>query len=151
MRARRLAGKSIRFSAELSLAAWLSSNFVEHVLTAQRFSNSLCFVLRERMIGIGARDLENTVVKHHHSERAERDARRDDDLVNVVDTKATGLLDPVFEKGVAESVFSFGLGKVCPFDNETIFAHFSKRFGEQFSGPRAPPAGNFIIRNQKKE
>src|ERR1041384_4911715 len=66
-----------------SLTAWLSSDFVKHVLTSQRFGDSFCLVLGQRMVGIGARNLENAVVQHYHSQRAERDTRTDDDLIHV--------------------------------------------------------------------
>src|SRR6185295_4569076 len=107
-----------------SLTAWLSSDFVEHVLTSQRFGNTFGLVLGQRVIGIGARNLENAVVKHYHSQRAECDTRTDNNLIHVVKTKMTCLFNPIFDKRIAQSVFGFRIGEVRAFNDETIFAHF---------------------------
>jgi hypothetical protein len=37
------------------------------------------------------------------------------------------LFHPVFDEGIAQSVFGLRLGKKRAFDNETIFAHFFGR------------------------
>src|SRR5215813_2950703 len=60
-----------------SLTAWLSSDFVEHILTSQCFGDSFGLVLGQRVVRIGARNLENAFVKHYHSQRAEGDTRTD--------------------------------------------------------------------------
>src|SRR6185369_10827133 len=70
-----------------SFTAWLSSHFVEHVLTSQRFSDSFGLVLGQRVVRIGARNLENAIVNHYHSEGAECDTRTDDDLIHVVNSE----------------------------------------------------------------
>src|ERR1700750_1859605 len=107
-----------------SLNAWLSSNFVEHVLTSQRFGDSFGLVFGQRMVRIGARNLENAVVKHYDSERAECDTGTNDNLVHVVKAKTARLFDPIFDKRIAQSVFGFRLGEIRAFDDETIFRHF---------------------------
>src|SRR5215216_1812108 len=98
-----------------SLTAWLSSDFVEHVLTPQSFGNSFGLVLGQRVLRIGARNLENPVVKHHHSERAEGDARTDDDLIHVVNAEPACLFNPILDKRIAQSVFGFRLGEIRAF------------------------------------
>jgi hypothetical protein len=111
----------------LSVTAWLGSDFVEHVLTSQRLGDTFGLVLGQRVIGIGARNLEDAVVNHYHSKRAEGDARTDDDLVHVVQAKMAGLFNPIFDEWIAQSVFGFRLGEIRAFDDETIFAHFFGR------------------------
>src|SRR5215216_1203176 len=54
-----------------SLTAWLSSDFFEHVVTTQRFRDSFGLVLGQRVVRLGARNLENAIVEHHNSQRAE--------------------------------------------------------------------------------
>src|SRR6185369_1391891 len=121
-----------------SLTAWLSSNFVEHVLTSQRFGDSFGLVFGQGMVSIGARNLENAVVNHYHSKRAERHTRTDDDLIHVVNAKMACLFNPIFDKRIAQSVFGFRLGEIRAFDDETIFAHFfgllSWSFGQNVGG-----------------
>jgi hypothetical protein len=107
-----------------SLTAWFGSDLIEHILAAQRFGNAFGRVLGERMFGIGAGDLEDAVVEHHYSEQTESHARRDQNLIHVVDAKAAGLFDPILDEGIAQSMFGLRLGKIRAFDNETIFAHF---------------------------
>src|SRR6185369_12304597 len=76
-------------------------DFVKHVLTTKCFGNAFGGVFVQRMIRIRARDLKHAVVQHHDTERAECNAGRHEDLVHVMDAKAAGLFDPIFEKGVA--------------------------------------------------
>ena len=76
------------------------------------------------MFRIGARNLENAVVEHYHAQRAECHTRIDYDLIHVVNAEATRLFNPIFDEGIAQSVFGFGLGEIRAFDDETIFAHF---------------------------
>src|SRR4029079_15223135 len=106
-----------------SVTAWLSFDFVEHVLTSQCVGDSFGLVLGQRVVRIGARNFENAVVNHYHSERAECDTRTDDDLIHVVNAEAACLFDPIFDERIAQSVFGFRLGKIRAFDDETIFAH----------------------------
>src|SRR5436190_16952644 len=110
--------------AVLLFTAWLSFDFVEHVLASQCFRDSLGCVLRQWMFRIGARDFENTVIQHHDSQLAECHAGSNQDFVHVVETKASRLFDPIFNEGIAQSVLSLRLGKIRAFDDETIFAHF---------------------------
>src|ERR1041385_8793664 len=94
-------------SISVSLTAWLSSDFVEHVLTSQCLSDTFRLVLGQWMIRIGARNLENAVVDHHNSQRAECDAGKDDDLIHVVNAETACLFNPIFNEGIAQSVFGF--------------------------------------------
>ena len=107
-----------------SLTAWFGVDLVEHVLASQRFGNAFRRVLRERVFGIGAGDLEDAGVKHHYSEQTESHAWRDQNLIHVVDAKAAGFFDPILDEWIAQSMFGLRLGKIRAFDNETIFAHF---------------------------
>src|SRR6185503_11360183 len=111
-------------SASLFVTTWLSSDLVKHVLTSQCFSDCLRLVFGQGMLRISTRDLEDAVVKHHHSQRAESHTRGDQDLIHVVDSEATGLFDPILDEGVAQSVLGLRLGEIRAFDNETIFQHF---------------------------
>src|SRR3569832_1738816 len=111
-------------SMSVSLTAWLSSNFVEHVLTSQCLRDTFGLVFGQWMIRIGARNLENAIVEHHDTERAECNAGTDDDLIHVVNAETAGLFNPIFDEGLAQSVFGFRLVKIRVFDDETIFAHF---------------------------
>jgi len=81
-------------------------------------------VLGQRVVRIGARNLENAVVNHYYSQRAECDTRKNDDLIHVVKAKTARLFDPIFDERIAQSVFGFRLGEIRAFDDETIFAHF---------------------------
>src|SRR6185369_15904987 len=92
-------------SNSVSLTAWLSSNFVEHVLTSQRFRDAFGFMFGQRVIRIRAGNFEDAVVEHHHAERAEGDAGTDDDLVHVVKTETACLFNPILDKRIAQSVF----------------------------------------------
>ena len=116
--------QSLDNSVRLSVTAWLSSDFVEHVLTSQHLGDTFGLVFGQRVVWIGARNFENAVVKHDHSKRAERDTRTDDDLIHVVNAKMAGLFNPIFDERIAQSVFGFRLGEIRAFDDETIFAHF---------------------------
>src|SRR5689334_11108095 len=107
-----------------SLTAWLSSDFVEHVLTSQRFRDPFGLVLGQRVIRIGARNLENAILNHHNSQRAECDSGTDDDLIHVVNAETACLFNPIFDEGIAQGVFGISFGKIRAFDDETIFAHF---------------------------
>jgi hypothetical protein len=49
------------------------------------------------MLGVSAGDLKNTFIQHHHSKGAEGDAGSDENFIHVVESKTTGLFDPVFE------------------------------------------------------
>src|SRR6185369_5058173 len=111
-------------SVSVSLTTWLSSDFVEHVLPSQCFRDTFGLVFGQWMIRIGARNLENAIVDHHDSQRAEGDAREDDDLIHVVNAEAARLFNPIFDEGIAQRVFGFRLVKIRAFDDETIFAHF---------------------------
>jgi hypothetical protein len=115
-----------------SLNAWLSSDFVEHVLASQRLGDSFGLVLGQRVLGIGARNLENAVVKHYDSQRAECDPGTDDDLIHVVKAEAARLFNPIFDEGITQSVFGFRLVKIRAFDDETIFAHFFELLSRSF-------------------
>src|SRR5829696_1878525 len=84
-----------------SLTAWLSSDFVEHVLTPQGFRDSFGLVFGQRMVRIGARNLENAVVEHHNSQRAECDAGTDDDFIHVVKAKTACLFNPILDKRIS--------------------------------------------------
>jgi hypothetical protein len=106
------------------LTAWFRADLVKHVLASQCFGNTFRRVLRERVFGICAGDLENTVVEHHHSEQSESHAGSDQNFIHVMNAKASCLFDPVFDERIAQSVLGFRLGKIRAFDDETIFAHF---------------------------
>src|SRR4026209_2377870 len=93
-------------STSLLLTAWFSSDLVKHVLTSQGFCNALCLVFGQRMFRIGARNLENAIFKHHHTQRAEGHTRRDQDLIHIMDPETPRLFNPVFDEWVAQSVFS---------------------------------------------
>src|SRR5829696_10448352 len=104
------------------------------------------------MIRIGARDLENAFVEHHDAEGAERHTGSDQDLVHVVDAEASCLFYPVFDEGIAQSVFGLRFGKIRAFDNETIFAHFYGRLSRSFlskSRRQVSGRGNFTTAQQK--
>src|SRR6185369_3682787 len=106
------------------LTAWLSCNFVKHVLSSQRLCNRLRLVLSQRVFRICAGDLKHALVEHHHPERSQGYARSNQNFVHVVDTKAARLFDPVFDERIAQSVLGLRLGEIRAFDYETIFAHF---------------------------
>jgi len=103
--------------------AWLGFDVVEHVLTTQCFGDSFGCVFREWVIRIRAGDLEQAIVEHHDPELSERHAGRDQNLVHVVNAETAGLLNPVFDERVAQSVLGFRFGKIRAFDDETVFAH----------------------------
>lgn len=110
--------------AYLSLfRARFDPDLLEHILTSQGLGDAFSFVLGERMVGIGARNLKHAIVDHYDPERTERHTRRDQDLVYVVDAEAAGLLNPVFKEWVAQSVLGLRFGKIRAFDDETVFAH----------------------------
>ena len=77
-----------------------------------------------RVFGISARNLKHPVIEHYHSQRPKGDARSDQNFIHIVDTKAARLFDPIFDEGIAQSVFGLRLGEIRAFDDETIFAHF---------------------------
>src|ERR1044072_1483161 len=58
-------------SISVSLTACLSTAFVEHVLTPQSLRDNFGLMFGQWMIRIGARNLENAVVEHYNSQRAE--------------------------------------------------------------------------------
>ena len=77
------------------------------------------------MFGICAGNLEQTVFKHHHAERAKGDAWRNLDFIHVVDFEVARLFDPVLNERVSQRMFGFRLREECPLHDETIFAHFA--------------------------
>jgi len=107
-----------------SLTAGFNSDLVEHVLAAQRLGHTFRRVFGEWVFRIGARDLEDIVIQHHHSEQPESHAGSDQDFIHVVKAEAAGLFDPILDERIAQSMFGVRLGKIRAFDNETIFAHF---------------------------
>ena len=106
------------------VTAWLSSDFVEHVLAPECFRDSFRLVLRQRVIGIRAGDLEDAVLQHDHAQQPECYAGTDLNLIHVVKSEAARLFNPIFDERIAQSVFGVRLGKIRAFDDETIFAHF---------------------------
>src|SRR5215213_10447109 len=131
-----------------SLTARLSSDFVKHVLTSQGVRDSFGFVLGQGVLRIGARNLEDTVVEHHNSQRAECDAGKDDDLIHVVNAETACLFDPILDERIAQSVFGFRLREIRAFDDETIFAHFFRLWVGRFerqnaTGQGCPGRANF--------
>jgi hypothetical protein len=111
-----------------SLSAWLGCDLVEHVLASQRFGNTLRRVFGEWVFRVGAGNLKNTFIEHHHSEQPESHSRSNQNFIHVMDAKAACLLDPVFDERIAQSMLGFRLGKIRAFDDETIFAHFFELF-----------------------
>src|SRR4026209_1040012 len=79
-----------------SLTAWLSFDVVEHVLASQCVRDSLGLVLGQRVVRVGARNLENAVVEHHDAERAHCHTRIDNDLIHVVNAETASLFNPIF-------------------------------------------------------
>ena len=79
-------------------------------------------MFRERVFGVEARDLEQFVFQQTHAEHAERDARHNLDLFQIVDAKFPRLLDPVFQKRIAQRVFGLGFRQVRAFDDQAVFA-----------------------------
>src|SRR5690348_13365643 len=102
------------------LTAWFVADLVEHVLASQRLGHTFRRVFGERVFRIGAGNLENTVIEHHYSEQPESHAGSDQDFIHVVNAKATCFFDPIFDEGIAQSVFGLRFGKIRAFDNETI-------------------------------
>src|SRR5215475_13545376 len=76
------------------------------------------------MFRIGARDLEDSVIEHDHSEQSECDTGSDQNFIHVVNAKAACLFDPILDERIAQSMLCFRLGKIRAFNDETIFAHF---------------------------
>ena len=77
------------------------------------------------MFFIRARNLKQTIIQHDNAQRAQLHARCNLYFVHVVNSKCAGLLNPVLDEWVAQSVFGLSFRKIRAFDYETIFAHFS--------------------------
>ena len=69
------------------------------------------------MVWISAGDFEKSVVNHDNAEGAQRYTRRYLNLIHVVNAEAAGLLDPVFDERVAQSVLGLRFGKIRAFDD----------------------------------
>ena len=95
-------------TAFLPFFARLDADVVEHVLTAEGFGDAFGFVFGERVFGINAGYLEEAVVEHDDAEHAEGDAGRDLYVAHVVYAKVAGLLNPIFDEGVAQGMLGFG-------------------------------------------
>ena len=93
-------------------------------------------MLCQRVIGIRAGDLEYSILQHDNTQRTKGHAGRDLNFIHVVNLERAGLLDPIFEKGIPQGVFRFGLREVSSFDYETIFAHVAtqSRLGQLKAG-----------------
>src|ERR1051326_2140135 len=102
--------------------ARLDAYVVEHVLSPERLGDAARLALGERVLGVCACDLEESVVNHLDAELSERDAGDDDHLVQVVHAEAPRLLDPVFDERVAQGVQRLGHVEVRAFGNQAILA-----------------------------
>ena len=79
------------------------------------------------MLRVGAGDFKQALVKHNDSQRAQRHPGGDLNFIHVVDFEVSGLFDPVFDEGIAQGVFGFGLRKIRPLNDETVFAHVTRQ------------------------
>jgi len=77
-------------------------------------------MLGQRMIWIGAGDLEDAFADHLDGQRAERYARRRLDLRQVVRTEMAALFDPILDEWIEQGALGFGFGKVRTFDYNAI-------------------------------
>jgi hypothetical protein len=59
------------------------------------------------MFTVDTSNLKYAFIKHDHSERAEGHARRNLDLVHVVDLEVSGLFDPILEERISQRMFGF--------------------------------------------
>src|SRR5215217_1431952 len=75
------------------------------------------------MVRIRARYFKHAILQHYNSKRSKCDTRSNLDLIHVVNAEVACLFHPIFDEWIAQSVFSFRLGKIRAFDDEAIFAH----------------------------
>src|SRR5882672_2200919 len=122
-------GWTLNFSGFI---ARLDLDLVKHILSPQCFSHAFSFELSERMVSIGAGDLKQPIVEHHHAERAKRYAGRDLNRVHVMDFEAAGLFDPILDERVTQGMLGFGFRKIRPLDDETVFAHVASQLPEDY-------------------
>jgi hypothetical protein len=65
-----------------------------------------------------------------------------------VNTKTSGLLNPIFDERVAQSVLGLRFGKIRAFDDETVFAHCCLGFDSVGRPPITLPP-SFVTAKQK--
>ena len=76
------------------------------------------------MFGIDAGYFKEALVNLNHSERPECHARRNLNVVDVVNLEVAGLFDPVFDEWIAQGVLGLSLVEIGAFDDEAILADF---------------------------